>query len=112
MSPSLKPLTELLPPERLLVRPEQLAAYESDGLTAFRQHEAEEAAEARRREETAKRRAAQPQINLEREWKMYHVAGCPALAPSMERVAIEQKPMGYTPHICIPDDIRNWKRKR
>ena len=37
MSPSLKPLTELLPPERLLVRPEQLAAYESDGLTAFRQ---------------------------------------------------------------------------
>ncbi len=29
-------LAGLLPPERLLVRPEQLAAYESDGLTAFR----------------------------------------------------------------------------
>jgi len=34
---SLKRLTALLPPERLLCRPEQLAAYESDGLTAFRQ---------------------------------------------------------------------------
>ena len=30
-------LTKLLPPERLLSRPEHLAAYESDGLTAFRQ---------------------------------------------------------------------------
>src|SRR3954452_6968205 len=29
-------LAALLPPERLMVRPEQLAAYESDGLTAFR----------------------------------------------------------------------------
>jgi glycolate oxidase len=29
-------LTSLLPPERLLSQPEQLAAYESDGLTAFR----------------------------------------------------------------------------
>jgi len=29
-------LASLLPPERLLSRPEQLAAYESDGLTAFR----------------------------------------------------------------------------
>jgi glycolate oxidase len=29
-------LAALLPPERLLGRPEQLAAYESDGLTAFR----------------------------------------------------------------------------
>ena len=34
---SLQRLTALLPPERLLCRPEQLAAYESDGLTAFRQ---------------------------------------------------------------------------
>jgi glycolate oxidase len=30
-------LRGLLPPERLLTRPEHLAAYESDGLTAFRQ---------------------------------------------------------------------------
>jgi glycolate oxidase len=29
-------LAGLLPPERLMTRPEQLAAYESDGLTAFR----------------------------------------------------------------------------
>src|SRR5690242_21642748 len=29
-------LATVLPPERLLMRPEQLAAYESDGLTAFR----------------------------------------------------------------------------
>jgi glycolate oxidase len=29
-------LAELLPPDRLLIRPEQLAAYESDALTAFR----------------------------------------------------------------------------
>src|SRR5438874_12452992 len=37
MSPSvLEHLKTLLPPERLLTRPEQRAAYESDGLTAFR----------------------------------------------------------------------------
>src|SRR5882724_2400090 len=29
-------LSTLLPPERFLAQPEQLAAYESDGLTAFR----------------------------------------------------------------------------
>ena len=102
------------PPERpaeLIVEREPAPAEEAR-VEPAPDRAAEEAAEARRREETAKRRAAQPQINLEREWKMYHVAGCPALAPSMERVAIEQKPMGYTPHICIPDDVRNWKRKR
>src|SRR5882672_2305175 len=33
---ALKRLTTLLPAERLLSRPEQLAAYESDGLTVFR----------------------------------------------------------------------------
>ena len=33
---ALKRLAALLPPERLMARPEQLAAYESDGLTAFR----------------------------------------------------------------------------
>jgi glycolate oxidase len=32
---SLQRLAKLLPPDRWLVRPEQLAAYESDGLTAF-----------------------------------------------------------------------------
>jgi glycolate oxidase len=37
MSTALQSLTALLPAERLLVRPEQLAAYESDALTAFRQ---------------------------------------------------------------------------
>jgi glycolate oxidase len=36
MSASLQRLATVLPPERLLTRPEQLAAYESDGLTAFR----------------------------------------------------------------------------
>jgi glycolate oxidase len=35
-SSSLRHLAELLPPERWLVRPEQLAAYESDAVTAFR----------------------------------------------------------------------------
>ena len=34
--PSLKRLAGLLPSERWLVRPEQLAAYESDAVTAFR----------------------------------------------------------------------------
>lgn len=34
---ALQKLRELIPPERLLERPEQLTAYESDGLTAFRQ---------------------------------------------------------------------------
>jgi glycolate oxidase len=33
----LQALARLLRPEQLLVRPEQLTAYESDGLTAFRQ---------------------------------------------------------------------------
>jgi glycolate oxidase len=33
---ALNRLAALLPPERLMARPEQLAAYESDGLTAFR----------------------------------------------------------------------------
>ncbi len=37
MSTALHRLKALLRPEQLLVRPEQLAAYESDGLTAFRQ---------------------------------------------------------------------------
>src|SRR5579859_4948468 len=35
-SAALKRLASLFPPERLLVEPEQLSAYESDGLTAFR----------------------------------------------------------------------------
>ena len=35
-SSALNRLAALLPPERLLLQPEQLAAYESDGLTAFR----------------------------------------------------------------------------
>ncbi len=34
--PALKRLAALLPPDRWLVRPEQLAAYESDAVTAFR----------------------------------------------------------------------------
>src|SRR6187397_3003708 len=34
---SLERLAALLPPQRVLMQPEQLAAYESDGLTAFRQ---------------------------------------------------------------------------
>ena len=36
ISAALNALASLLPSERLLSRPEQLAAYESDGLTAFR----------------------------------------------------------------------------
>ena len=36
MSDALHRLAALLPPDRLLTRPEHLAAYESDGLTAFR----------------------------------------------------------------------------
>jgi glycolate oxidase len=34
---ALQHLARLLPPQRLLAQPQQLAAYESDGLTAFRQ---------------------------------------------------------------------------
>jgi glycolate oxidase len=37
MTSALQRLAALLPPDRLLSRPEQLAAYESDALTAFRQ---------------------------------------------------------------------------
>src|SRR6266550_9228463 len=36
MQHALSLLTDLFPADRLLKRPEQLAAYESDGLTAFR----------------------------------------------------------------------------
>ena len=36
MSDALQRLSAILPANRLLTRPEQLAAYESDGLTAFR----------------------------------------------------------------------------
>src|SRR4051794_33323221 len=36
----LQNLSALFPPSRMLIRPEQLAAYESDGLTAFRQRPA------------------------------------------------------------------------
>jgi len=36
VTPTLQRLATLLPPERFLTQPEQLAAYESDGLTAFR----------------------------------------------------------------------------
>ena len=36
MSDALQRLAALLPPDRLLTRPEHLAAYESDGFTAFR----------------------------------------------------------------------------
>src|SRR5262245_52212138 len=35
MQKGLEKLSALLPPERFLSRPEQLSAYESDGLTAF-----------------------------------------------------------------------------
>src|SRR5574340_554630 len=38
MPDALHRLAAILPPDRLLTRPEQLAAYESDGLTAFRTH--------------------------------------------------------------------------
>ena len=34
--PPLSRLAEILPPGRFLTRPAELAAYESDGLTAFR----------------------------------------------------------------------------
>src|SRR5438105_2302111 len=36
IAPALSRLAALFPPERFLARPEQLAAYESDGLTVFR----------------------------------------------------------------------------
>jgi glycolate oxidase len=36
LNTALQRLSSLLPPERLLLRPVELAAYESDGLTAFR----------------------------------------------------------------------------
>lgn len=72
--------------------------------------EAEELAAVNRREEIAKRRAAEPQIFLEREWKMYHVAGCRSVTPNMQQVAIELKPYDYAPHNCVPEEIRNWKR--
>ena len=40
MPAALQNLSKLFPPGRMLMRPEQLAAYESDGLTAFRQRPA------------------------------------------------------------------------
>ena len=71
-----------------------------------------QAAEARKQAEVAARRAAEPQIYLEKAWKMYHVAGCPAVTPQMERVAVEQLPPGYAPHVCVPEAVRNWKRTK
>jgi len=69
------------------------------------------AIEAKKKEEEQARFAAEPQIYLEPEWKMYHVAGCKALIQSMRRVAIEKRPIDYQPHTCVPDELRRWTRK-
>ena len=37
MAPAIRELAAILPPDRLLTRPVELAAYESDGLTAYRE---------------------------------------------------------------------------
>jgi len=73
---------------------------------------AEEIEQKQRDAETEARRAAEPQIYLEPQWKMFHVAGCKDVTPQMQRVAIEQRPFGYVPHTCVPDAVRNWKRTR
>jgi hypothetical protein len=70
----------------------------------------EQPAKAPTQAEIASRRAAEPQVYLEPAWKMYHVAGCPAVTPQMQRVAMEQLPYGYAPHVCVPDSVRMWRR--
>lgn len=71
---------------------------------------AEELLQKQREEEIAARRAAEPQIYLEREWRMFHVDGCKDVKPSMQKVAIEQLPHGYAPHTCVPDSVRLWRQ--
>ena len=69
--------------------------------------------EARRTEaETAARRAAQPQIILEPVFLMYHVAGCQAVTSQMRKVSREELPRGYDAHLCVPEEVRNWRRSR
>ncbi|HSP34508.1 MAG TPA: hypothetical protein VLU46_09355 [Thermoanaerobaculia bacterium] len=62
--------------------------------------------------DNAARLAAEPQIYLEATFSMYHVDGCKAVNPSMQRVAREQLPRGYAPHICVPPEVRDWRRPR
>ena len=71
---------------------------------------AEELQQQQREAEIAARRAAEPQIYLEPEWKMFHVDGCKDVKTSMQRVAIEQLPHGYTAHTCVPDNLRTWRQ--
>jgi hypothetical protein len=73
---------------------------------------AEELQEKRREAEIAERRASEPQIYLEPQWKMFHVAGCKDVTPQMQKVAMEQLPFGYVPHTCVPAQVRDWKRAR
>ncbi|HEY6843774.1 MAG TPA: hypothetical protein VI391_06365 [Thermoanaerobaculia bacterium] len=69
------------------------------------------AAEARKKQDEDARLAAEPQIYLEAEWKMYHVAGCKAVTAAMRPTPIEKRPFDYQPHTCVPDDLRRWTRK-
>lgn len=69
------------------------------------------ASEMKKKQAEAARLAAEPQIYLEPEWSMYHVAGCKAVKPGMRQVPIEQRPISYQPHMCVPEELKTWTRK-
>lgn len=49
-----------------------------------------------------------PLVYLEPAFTMYHVAGCPKVAPGLQQVAVDQRPHDYTPHDCVPEKLRTW----
>ena len=63
-------------------------------------------------EQAAIRRAAEPQIYLEPKFAMYHVEGCSAVTAQMQRVPIEDRPRGYIAHVCVPEQIQQWRKPR
>lgn len=101
-------LNDTAPP--MPVQAAAVPARSAPAVSTENQQKAAASAEAQRGQETAARRAAEPQIYLEPQWKMYHVPGCPAVTPQMQRVAIEQRPINYVPHSCVPEELRTWKR--
>jgi len=49
-----------------------------------------------------------PLVFLEPTFTMYHVAGCPKVAPGMQQVAVDQRPPDYAPDDCVPEKLRTW----
>lgn len=49
-----------------------------------------------------------PLVFLEPAFTMYHVAGCPRVAPGMQQVPVDQRPPDYAPDDCVPEKLRTW----